>query len=254
MPPVLTRHASSNPEGVDIAEPLSVDLKAANITLYEFNESPPCWKVRALLHYYGVAYKSVTAYPGSKIEGLDNSYAKIPKLVVDDTQINDSAVIFRTLSPLLTGEKLTAEQIDLENRNNIAGLLGALEKELISSYWGIAAAVSALTRHWKSPLKGLLPYVAGTIMPVTWMLSTRMPHGRDGSSLEHGRVYREALGQQTFFHGDSVGPLDLSLYGTFACFLNLGSPHANAVLDQCELRQWYERVDETVRAIRPLMG
>ena len=96
MPPTLIR-ATSNAEGQDLEHPLKIgDLKSAKVTLYEFDASPPCWKVRALLHYYGVEYNTITAYPGSKIEGLDNTYAKIPKLVIDGVQINDSAVIYRT--------------------------------------------------------------------------------------------------------------------------------------------------------------
>jgi hypothetical protein len=66
---------------------------------------------------------------------------KVPKLVVDGRQINDSAVIVRTLAPLLSGEPLDAGIVELEKLNNVAGLIGALEKETASSYWGIAAAV-----------------------------------------------------------------------------------------------------------------
>ena len=112
-PVVLTRSAS-NREGEDLA-PLPADLKihSAKVSLYEFNQSPPCWKVRALLHYYGVEYESIVTYPGSKVEGLDNAYAKIPKLTIDDIQVNDSAVIYRTLAPLLAGEPLTEKQIEV---------------------------------------------------------------------------------------------------------------------------------------------
>ena len=76
--PVLTRSAS-NREGEDlppgdVAKLSSItNLKTAKLTLYQFDQSPPCWKVRALLHYYEIPYLSVTAYPGGKVEGLDNS-------------------------------------------------------------------------------------------------------------------------------------------------------------------------------------
>ncbi len=52
--PTLTRQ-NTNREGEDLPEPLKIaDLKAlqnAKVTLYQFDESPPCWKVRALLPY-----------------------------------------------------------------------------------------------------------------------------------------------------------------------------------------------------------
>ena len=162
------------------------------------------------------------------------------------------------VAPLLTGKELTKEQIALENRNNIAGLLGALEKESISSFSGISCAVRTLTSRWNSYsyalLKPVVPYAAALLVaPLGKLLAMRMPHGKDGPSLEHGRVYREALGANPFFHGEELGPLDLSLYGTFACFLEvLGAPAAVEVLDTCDLRSWYERCDQRVKAIRPL--
>jgi len=261
--PVLTRSLSSNREGEELpAAALDVlaktDLKSAKIKLYEFNESPPCWKVRALLHFYGLEYESVIAFPGAKVEGIDNTYHKIPKLVIDDVQINDSAVIFRTLAPLLTGKPLSTEEVELEQRNNIRGLLGALEKETVSSYWGIANATRVVTSTWSSwafaPVKPVLPYLAGLIAPVPMLIFSRgaMPHGKDGPSITHGHAFRAALGTRAFFHGEEIGPLDLSLYGSLACFLWLEAPAAAAVLDRCDLRRWYERCDAKVKAVRAL--
>ena len=290
--PVFVRQAS-NREGEDLTpDELSrlhaiKDLKSAKLTLYQFDAryvrasgsvcgmhctlshlahvsvdafcycSPPCWKVRALLNYYGIPYESVTAYPGSKIEGLDNTYTKIPKLVVNEVQINDSAVVYRSLARVLTGSPLTATQIELESRNNITGLLGALEKESFGSYMGIVGAVKAVTAANKSwsyaVFKPVLPYLAGLAFPLPKMVLGRStPHGKDGTSLEHGAVYRAALGEQKYFHGEAIGPVDLSLYGTLACFLFLQSPSAHAMLNSCDLRAWYDRVDAKVKAVRPL--
>lgn len=260
--PVLTRTAS-NREGEDLpASDLEAlraikDFKSADVTLYQFDQSPPCWKVRALLHYYCIPYKSVTAYPGAKVEGLDNTYQKIPKLVINGTQINDSAVVYRALVPLLTGAPLTADQVELEKRNNIRGLLGALEKETASSFFGLRNAVRELTKDANSwayaLLKPVVPYAVGLIFPLALVAFRRLPHGKDGTSLEHGKVYQQALGDAKFFHGEELGPLDLSLYGTFACFEGaFASPAATAVLDECGLREWYARCDAKVKAVRPL--
>ena len=119
----LQRRAT-NAEGEDLAEPLpaDLDLKAAKVVLFGFDASPPTIKVKALLHYYGIPYKYVVTMPGQKQEGLDGGYTKVPKLVIDNRQINDSAVIFRTLAPLLAGAALTPAQVALESDNNVRGL------------------------------------------------------------------------------------------------------------------------------------
>jgi len=261
--PVLTR-STTNREGEDLApDELAKlhaigDLKKANITLVEFNESPPCWKVRAMLHYYELPYTSVHAYPGSKVEGLDDAYHKIPKLTVNGVQINDSAVVIRTLAPLVAGEEMTAVQIELEKRNNIKGLMGALEAETAGSFTAMVNATRVVTADWNSysymALKPVVPYMLGALSPLLRLALSRAPHGKDGGSLEHGRLFRQALGDAKFFHGERVGPLDLSLYGTLACFAWLKSPPCLRVLAECDLQAWFDRVDEQVKAKRPLVG
>ena len=252
-PVTLKRHAS-NREGEDLVEPLpaDLDLKKAKIVLYGFDLSPPCNKIRTLLNFYDVPYEYVEAQPYSKPAGLeDPSYGKVPKLVIDGRQVNDSAVIYRTLVPYLTGVPLTAAEVALEKENNIKGLMGALEKESFGSYFGIVGAARALTATWTSRsgslVKPWLPYAAGLFWPVGWAVVGRVtPHGRDGSSIESGHKFRKALGDSPYFHGDTIGPLDLSLFGTLKSFVHMRSPPASAVLNQCGLRAWYERCDAAI--------
>jgi len=248
----------TNREGEDIAEPLpprlqtAEGLKAAQIKVYGATFSPPCWKVWALLDFYGVPYEKVQATPHQKVEGVDSAYGKIPKVVIDgEIQINDSAVIVRTLTPILCGKPLTAEQVELEKRNNIRGIIGALEKETVSSGGGLYCAARALTAGWTSTAgrvaAAALPYVAATGWPLGWAAFSLggMPHGADGDSLTHAKVYRKALGDDAFFHGPEPGALDVTLYASLATFVDyLQAPAAAAALDESGLRRWYHAVEE----------
>ena len=66
--PVLKKQAT-NKEGEDLAEPLPAELqtieglRAADVKVYGAAFSPPCWKVWALLNYYGVPFEKVEAQP-----------------------------------------------------------------------------------------------------------------------------------------------------------------------------------------------
>ena len=48
--------------------------------------------------------------------------------------------------------------------------------------------------------------------------------------------------------GDAPGPLDITMYGSLACFLALGSPPTRAVLDECDLAAWFERTERAYSA------
>lgn len=257
--PTLQRHAS-NREGEDLAEPLpkDLDLHKAKIIMYGFDLSPPCIKVRALLSYYGVKYELIKAMPAASVDGLDNSYRKVPKLLIDDRQINDSAVIFRSLAPFLTGSPLTAAQIELEKDNNVKGLMGALELETATSYFGIVRALQGYTADSQSTafkylVRPWMPYAVGFLAPLPWTITkfATPPHGRDGSAVSYGHKYAAALGDAKFFHGKEIGPVDLSIYGTLKLFVDYRTPAAMAVLD-AGLSDWFGRMEEAFKSKEPI--
>jgi len=256
--PTLQKMAS-NKEGEDVALPEGIDLKQAKIVLYEFALSPPCAKVRALLNYYSVPYETNTTTPGQEKEGIDNSYKKIPRMTIDGFQINDSAVIFKTLAPLLSGSPLTAVELELEKSNNIRGFMGALEKETFSSFWGIAGAVDTFYGEPSYSLSAYLvkpvaKYAAGLAWPLPWTVLHFMPHGSDGDSLKFAhRYYGHLLATGgPYFHGEKIGPVDLSIYGTLKTFVVLHAPMAHSILEAAELRSWFEKVDAAVEAVKPI--
>jgi hypothetical protein len=292
---LMARHAISRCAVPPIT---GVDIKAANVVLYETFLSPPCWKVRALLHYYKVPYTSKLALPGVPWlhAELDASYLKIPCITLDGQQINDSAVIYKAVAPLVGGA-MTPSQAELERLNNIHGLMGALEATPAASEAAPSAAccspasrgggVCALCA-WRTQVEsltsffGIVGFARGQLKMVLQMVGlgggvlemilrlgtlwlgllcvlTKLAAGSNlgplrklDSSVAYGRQFKAALGAQAFFHGDAIGPLDLSLYGVLAMFVWCETPAATAVLDGAGLRAWYGRVDKAVSAVRPL--
>jgi len=264
VPRPLAKRAS-NKEFEDIPPITGVDIKAANVVLYETFLSPPCWKVRALLHYYKVPYTSKLALPGVPWlhAELDASYLKIPCITLDGQQINDSAVIYKAVAPLVGGA-MTPSQAELERLNNIHGLMGAHEVESLTSFFGIVGFARGQLKMVLQMVGlggGVLEMILrlGTLWLGLLCVLTKLAAGSNlgplrklDSSVAYGRQFKAALGAQAFFHGDAIGPLDLSLYGVLAMFVWCETPAATAVLDGAGLRAWYGRVDKAVSAVRPL--
>ena len=96
------------------------------VTLYQEKISPPCCKLRMIFKWYKIPFKTIT---GKK---PDSDYQKIPVVVVNGIQINDSYVVVRSLAPILDSSALTPELIEVEEMTTF-GLMIALELDVASS-------------------------------------------------------------------------------------------------------------------------
>ena len=84
------------------------DLK--EVCLYQMKPSPPCVKIRAILQYHGVPFKQIN---GKK---PNDEYTKVPVLMMNGYQINDSFQMVIDLAPILHGAKLSEEDIAFEKQ------------------------------------------------------------------------------------------------------------------------------------------
>ena len=79
------------------------DLK--EVVLHNSYMSPPCVKVRCILQHNGIKFQVID---GKK---KDSEYKKIPVLLLNGVQINDSFIMVKNLAPILYGKALTEEEI-----------------------------------------------------------------------------------------------------------------------------------------------
>jgi len=75
-----------------------------SLTLYQYQNCPFCGKVRAFLDYYGIDYTIVEVNPLWKREISFSKYKKVPFVIANGTQINDSSVIISALRSLMLGQ------------------------------------------------------------------------------------------------------------------------------------------------------
>ena len=88
-----------NKEKEDLAEPLpdwtKEDLK--EVSLHGGNLSPPCAKIVSILHHHNIQFKLVKGAPKK------STYKKVPVIILNDRQINDSFIIIKNLAKIVDG-------------------------------------------------------------------------------------------------------------------------------------------------------
>ncbi|CAE8610867.1 unnamed protein product [Polarella glacialis] len=234
----------TNAEDEDLAQPLpfSSVTELDRVLLYQQELSPPCAKIRTLLDYYRVPYRTIKGkHPTSE-------YKRIPVLVIKGKartlyQINDSHIIVKNIAPLLTGEELSPDEVAWERKITF-GFQPAIEVELLSNEFD-AAKIFARTfdymAGWQRVLIGALAPVLGGVVGA--LFKSKYPEYQ-GPSWSVGKEFRSELGSRPFFHGDQPGPVDLSFYGTYSPFLDCRS--TLQFLQNSDLEAWNSRMVEAM--------
>lgn len=81
------------------------ELRSARIVLYQYETCPFCNKLRAYLDYWRIPYEVVEVNPIGKKELAFSSYRKVPVLVVNGTQLNDSGETIKQLERITEPER-----------------------------------------------------------------------------------------------------------------------------------------------------
>ncbi|KAJ7975237.1 prostaglandin E synthase 2-like [Quillaja saponaria] len=102
---VTVAAATSFSEEVYAKEPLPPEVVPNDVVLYQYEACPFCNKVKAFLDYHAIPYKVVEVNPLSKKEIKWSDYQKLPILVVDGEQLNDSSAIIDKLGQKILPEK-----------------------------------------------------------------------------------------------------------------------------------------------------
>ncbi|KAK7314645.1 hypothetical protein VNO77_33172 [Canavalia gladiata] len=96
-------------------EPPPPELLPHDVVLYQYEACPFCNKVKAFLDYYDIPYKVVEVNPLNKKEIKWSEYQKVPILMVDGEQLNDSsAIIDRLRNKILSKKKVDSTSEDDE--------------------------------------------------------------------------------------------------------------------------------------------
>lgn len=215
-----------------MAQPLRLQKEElTGVKLYQTEYSPPCVKIRAFLKYHGVPFETVFGrHPTS-------DYKQFPVLELNGRQINDSHIIMTSLAPVLMGRSFTEEEQMWEKKFTYE-FMPAFEVELAGDANDIAN-LTGFVGGWKRWLIGLVTPLLGAFLEQVF--KARYPDMKLPSSL-YGVQFKQAMGSQPFFHGEQPGPVDLSLYGTYAAFAEKRCRSVARFLQDSQLEEWHERM------------
>lgn len=201
------------------------------LTLYQQKISPPCCKLRMIFKWYNVPFKIIDG-PKS-----DSDYKKIPVVVVNGMQINDSFIVVKSLASILDGQPLSPELVAVEEMTTF-GLMMALELDVTKSCLEIQKCAPMLDGLMCCGLWSLSCIIC-CFAP--GMISSKNP---DLKSLAAYRsLYVKALNGNQFFHGSKPGIVDVSLCGVLSPFVRAGNSCVPEFLgDGGEMFEWYARM------------
>jgi glutathione S-transferase len=252
--PTMPLEDGTNKEGEDLVTTLPYKSKSEldRIILYGTHASPATCKTRALLNLAGVDYeRRFGKHPSS-------SYRKFPVVVLNDQQqINDSHIIFRHVAPILF-EGYTPDEKDIEiEKMATFGLMLSCEKEAFADIdcmkrWAATAGLVGMTGFFVRNLAPLSLAKKGAE-------NIARKHPDLKTPLEYCTILKQELDQRggKYFHGDSVGPLDASVYGAMAAWAPGGEntmPFMVDALSKSGMSPWYNSVSKDIPNMWKLHG
>lgn len=118
------------------------------IIVYQYDVCPFCCKVKAFLDYYKIPYRCVEVNPLTKAELKWSEYKKVPVILIDGQQVNDSSAIISRLAAEIDAGALSgsskgsksSSKDDGESVGFLAALFGSSSKQQGGSKAASAAA------------------------------------------------------------------------------------------------------------------
>ncbi|WVZ15502.1 hypothetical protein V8G54_013068 [Vigna mungo] len=178
---------------------------------------PNTWKDVAFLDYYDIPYKVVEVNPLSKKEIKWSEYQKVPILMVDGEQLNDSSAIIDKLGLKILSKKIpesTSEDEETKWRRYI---------EKLSVKFAGAAAMYFVSKNLKKKYNITDERAALYEAAETWV---------------------EALNGRDFLGGSKPNLADLAVFGVLKPIRYLTS--GKDMVEHTRIGEWYARMESAV--------
>lgn len=230
------------------------------MTLYQYDVCPFCNKVKAMLDYHGVPYDVVEVNPLTKSEmKFSTEWKKVPILMIDDEQLNDSSAIMREIE----------KRVGAKGAGSGWGGKSAAEKESEWLAWVDDRFVHVVTpniyRTWGEAFRSFdyitergnfnwaerqAVRVSGAVS--MYLIAQNVLKKRHGIEDEREELYKclrrwseEAVGKQPFCGGDKPNLADLAVFGVMRAVKTFDT-FEDGVAAVPEVGEWYRRMQKEV--------
>uniref|UniRef100_A0A0D6QXV7 Prostaglandin E synthase 2 n=1 Tax=Araucaria cunninghamii TaxID=56994 RepID=A0A0D6QXV7_ARACU len=224
-----------------------------NLVLYQYAACPFCNKVKAFLDYYDLPYNIVEVNPISKKEIKWSDYKKVPILVVDGKQLNDSSAIIDELDKQIhpNEEKLPTKDTEEEKKWRRwvdEHLVHVLSPNIYRSTTEALESFDYITTHGNfTTLERLTgKYVGAAAMYfVSKKLKKKYNITDERASLyEAADTWVKALNNRMFMGGSKPNLADLAVFGVLRPIRYLQS--GRDMIANTNIGPWYSRMEAVV--------
>ncbi|KAL8110249.1 uncharacterized protein LOC141671763 [Apium graveolens] len=233
--------------------PMSPEKMPKEVVLYQYEACPFCNKVKAFMDYYDVPYKIVEVNPLSKKEIKWSDYKKVPILMVDGQQMNDSSAIIDKLDSMINSEKSAKEVPDNEEEkqwrswvdNHLVHMLSPniyrTTSEALESFDYITS-----NGNFSFTEKYTVKYAGAAAMYfVSKNLKKKYNITDERASLyEAAQQWVNALGGREFLGGTKPNLADLAVFGVLRPIRYLRS--GIDMVENTQIGDWYARMESVV--------
>lgn len=239
----------SNPEGVNPSPALNWQTTA---DLWDMVVHGPAFshattKLRTILVYAKVPFRHeqhLKAKPQGIKPGTD--YRKVPVIDVAGRQVNDSGIILKHILPVLglNFDQAWEDRIVFE-------LDTTFKLHCTSKDWARLAVATVGAPSFMKWLIGPMLKRMEQKQARHNIKTTGLGH-REGDEVAIARDFKASMGGN-FYHGDTPGHVDLSLYGFLAGYLYADCPIAANMINNAGLETWVAAM-KTVVPLEALFG
>ncbi|XP_057446927.1 uncharacterized protein LOC130738792 [Lotus japonicus] len=234
-------------------EPPPPEALPNEVVLYQYEACPFCNKVKAFLDYYDIPYKVVEVNPLSKKEIKWSEYQKVPILMVDGKQLNDSSAIIDELGQkILSKKKAHATSEDDEETkwrrwvdNHLVHVLSP------NIYRNTSEALESFDYITSNGNFGFMEKIsvkyagAAAMYFVSKKLKKKYNITDERAALyEAAETWVDALDGREFLGGSKPNFADLAVFGVLRPIRYLRS--GKDMVEHTRIGEWYTRMEDAV--------